>query len=94
MGLALTVPDDAGGMFRYPPGGMFPLCSELGYVLCKLALEVGCLVLRDSFLGCETVKHSTYFAEFCLSLSLVGHFAKIAHCIAGSLGIVAVAEAT
>ena len=60
----------------------------------QLALEIGGFVLGDGLLGSETVKHCTYLAECCFSLSLVSHFAKIADGVAGSLCIVTVAKST
>ena len=73
---------------------MLTLGSELSDVLGELALEVGSLVLRDSVLRSEAVEHSTDFAECLLSLSLVGHFAEVAHGVTCGLGIITVAKTT
>ena len=70
------------------------LLAELVHMKSKLAFEVRCFILRDGLFSSELVKHLGNFNQnFCSSCS-VGHLAKIAHGIASSLGIVAVAEAT
>ncbi len=60
----------------------------------KFALEVGCFVLGYGLFSSQMVKHGRYFDESFSCLSFIGEFAKIAHGITGSLGIVAVAKTT
>ena len=67
--------------------------AELRDVVRELAFEVGSLVFRDCVLRSKTVKHCCENLELSLSLNLVGHLAKIAHGVAGSLGIVTIAGA-
>ena len=70
------------------------LSGKLSDVVSELALEVGCFILRDALLGSEAVKHSGDLDKCGLCFSLVSHLAKIAHGVAGSLCVVAVAEST
>ena len=66
--------------------------AELVDVARELALEVGCLVLRDSVLGSQLVEHLGEANESGLRLGLVGHGAQTAHGVTGSLCVVAVAQ--
>ena len=70
------------------------LGAELVDVKGELALEVGCLVFRNSFLGSQFVEHLGDGYQFSLSFSFVGQFAQIANGVAGSLSVVAVAKTT
>ena len=73
-------------------GLLYSLSGNLGDVLGKFALEVGCFVLGDTVFRSETVEHGANFAVACFCGCFVGHLAEIANCVAGCLGIVAVVQ--